>query len=296
MNTNLNLNVTEIQRFCMHDGPGVRTTVFLKGCPLNCKWCHNPETKKAKSELLFYKNKCILCGECVLACKTSAQSVTDDIKINRLKCVSCFNCVKNCPTGALSKSGQSMAIDEILSVVKKDMAFYGEKGGVTLSGGEPFMQGEGVIELLDKCKQNGISTAVETCGYVDFKFLEKAVNLVDVFLWDIKDTDDERHKKYTGVSNKKILENLNKINELNAKIRLRCILVNGVNTNVTHYENLLKIAKSINNFDGIDILPYHAFGGAKSLFLGEEDSSNCSWIPTNKQIQEAENILLKNIK
>ena len=174
MNTNLNLNVTEIQRFCMHDGPGVRTTVFLKGCPLNCKWCHNPETKKAKSELLFYKNKCILCGECVLACKTFAQSVTDDIKINRLKCVSCFNCVKNCPTGALSKSGESMAIDEILSVVKKDKAFYGEKGGVTLSGGEPFMQGEGVVELLDKCKQNGISTAVETCGYVDFKILEKA--------------------------------------------------------------------------------------------------------------------------
>ena len=291
MNTEMKLNITEIQRFCMHDGPGVRTTVFLKGCPLHCAWCHNPETQKYKPELFFYPNKCIGCNACEASCPKGVHSLNKKHSINREKCILCGKCVENCPTGALEICGEECTAKEILSVVEKDRAFYGESGGITLSGGEPFVQGEAAIELLKACKEKGFSTAVETCGYADAETLRKAVEFVDLFLWDIKDTDDKRHKQYTGVSNKKILENLSVINELGAKIRLRCILVNGVNTDKTHYKELAVIAKKINNFDGLELVPYHAYGGTKSVFLGFADSGRTEWVPAEQQILEAKTIL-----
>lgn len=291
MSTELKLKVTEIQRFCMHDGPGVRTTVFLKGCPLRCAWCHNPETQKMSNELLFYRNKCILCGGCLSACNSFAHMIDAEHKIDRQKCVSCFACVESCPTGALEKCGEDMSIDQILETTQKDKAFYGENGGITVSGGEPFAQGEATIALLRECKERELSTAVETCGYADAETLCKAVEFVDLFLWDIKDTDDKRHKKYTGVSNKKILGNLRAINEMGARIRMRCILVNGVNTDKTHYKELAVIARTINIFDGLELIPYHAYGGTKSVFLGFSDSGRTEWIPTEQQILEAKTIL-----
>jgi pyruvate formate lyase activating enzyme len=291
MSTEMKLRVTEIQRFCMHDGPGIRTTVFLKGCPLRCAWCHNPETQKMTSELLFYKNKCILCGGCEALCGSSAHSTCNEHGIDRQKCILCFECVENCPTGALEKCGEDMSIDQILEITQKDKAFYGENGGITVSGGEPFAQGEATIALLRECKERGLSTAVETCGYADTETLYKAVEFVDLFLWDIKDTDDKRHKKHTGVSNKKIFENLSVINEMGARIRMRCILVNGVNTDKTHYKELAVIAKKIKNFDGLELIPYHAYGGTKSVFLGFADSGRVEWIPTEQQILEAKTIL-----
>ena len=292
MSIDWKLQITEIQRFCMHDGPGVRTTVFMKGCPLHCAWCHNPETQKSSSELLFYKTKCILCGECLSACSTSAQTADPEHKIDRHKCISCFACVENCPTGALEKCGKDMSIEQVLEVAQKDKAFYGERGGVTVSGGEPFAQGEATIAFLQKCKETGLSTAVETCGYADTGILRKAVDFVDLFLWDIKDTDDKRHKQYTGVSNKRILENLSVINEMGARIRLRCILINGVNTNKTHYKELAMIANKIKNFDGLELIPYHAYGGTKSVFLGFADSGMPEWIPTKQHISEARTTLI----
>ena len=291
MNTEIKLRVTEIQRFCMHDGPGIRTTLFLKGCPLRCAWCHNPETQRTSAELLFYKNRCILCGGCAAFCNSFAQTIGADRGIDRKKCILCFACVENCPTGALEKCGEDMSIDQILEIAQKDKAFYGETGGITLSGGEPFAQGEATIALLRECKERELSTAVETCGYADAETLCKAVEFVDLFLWDIKDTDDKRHKKYTGVSNKRILENLRAINEMGAKIRLRCILINGVNTDKTHYRELAAIAKKIKNFDGLELIPYHAYGGTKSVFLGFADSGRVEWIPTEQQILEAKTIL-----
>lgn len=295
MNTDL-LNVTEIQRFCMHDGPGVRTTVFLKGCPLKCEWCHNPETQKSKTELLFYTKKCIGCTACEQACAVGAHKFDAKHEIDRQKCVVCGSCANMCPTGALELCGKKFTIDDILSTVKKDSAFYGNNGGITISGGEPFAQGKSVINLLRACKENGISTAVETCGYADEKILTDAVPFVDIFLWDIKDTDSERHKRYTGVSNSKILSNLNLVNAMNARIRLRCILVNGVNSTISHYSNVGDIAKTINNFDGVEILPYHAYAGAKSTFLGFEDNGNREWIPTDEQIAQMKSVLInKNV-
>ena len=167
MNTETKLKVTEIQRFCMHDGPGVRTTVFLKGCPLQCAWCHNPETQTFKSELLFYPNKCIGCGGCVNACPQSVHSTNEKHVVDRAKCILCGECEKSCPTGALEICGEDMSIEAILSVAEKDKAFYGEYGGITLSGGEPFAQGKRAVALLKACKEKGLHTAVETCGYAD---------------------------------------------------------------------------------------------------------------------------------
>ena len=218
------LIVSEIQRFCMHDGPGVRTTVFLKGCPLRCKWCHNPETQNASPELLYYTKKCIACQAC-LVCENGVHSFADGVHhIDKSKCTSCFKCAGICPASALEICGKAMTVEEICEEAEKDLAFYGEAGGITLSGGEPLFQ-PAALELLAYCKEKGLGTAVDTCGYFSEELLVPAVEATDVFLWDIKDTDDARHIEHTGVSIKTILENLKKADHLGAKIKLRFILV-----------------------------------------------------------------------
>lgn len=297
MNTEIKLRITDVQRFCMHDGPGIRTTVFLKGCPLRCAWCHNPETQRSASELLFYHNKCISCGECVGKCPNTAHVINERHYIDRTKCIACGECVAACPAGALEICGRLMSVDEILAVIEKDVAFYSQNGGVTISGGEPFMQGEGMLCLLRACKQRGINTAVETCGYADVSVLRAAVPYTDLFLWDIKDTNGIRHKQYTGVSTQRILQNLSLINELNAEIRLRCIMVNGINTDESHYYAIADIAKTIHDLDGVELIPYHAYAGTKAVFLGLEDNGKKEWIPTEQQLLQAKRLLHKlNVK
>ena len=211
--------------------------------------------------------------------------------MEREKCVLCGKCANICPTGALEFCGKDLSIEEILAVVEKDRAFYGEQGGVTISGGEPLMQKEASIALLRACKERGLPTAVETSGYVDEDTLRVAVPLVDLFLWDIKDTDDARHQKYTGVSHQKILKNLALADALGAKIRLRCILVSGVNTIETHYKHIAEIALSLSACEGVELLPYHAYGGTKALFLGGEDNGKAEWIPSLAQIAQAKAVL-----
>lgn len=263
----------------MHDGPGVRTTVFLKGCPMRCLWCHNSEMQKTEKELLFFKNKCIGCRLCA-SCKNGVHTFKYGHKIDREKCLLCGECEKNCPSSALLICGRDMSIDEIIREVKKDAAFYGQTGGVTLSGGEPFAQ-PGVTELLKRLKAEGINTAVETCGYYD---VTDAVPYTDLFLWDIKDTDEARHKKNTGCRNKPVIDDLFAADKAGAKIRLRCILVNGVNTDETHYKNVAALMKKLRNCVGADILPYHAYGGSKAELTGREDNGDKALIPTEEQI------------
>ena len=275
--------VSAIQRFCMHDGPGVRTTVFLKGCSLRCQWCHNPETQNASPELLYYAKKCIACQAC-LVCENGAHSFEKDhhhIEIS--KCKACFKCANTCPSSALQISGRAMTVEEICSEAEKDLAFYGKEGGITLSGGEPLFQ-PAAIDLLSYCKEKGLNTAVDTCGYFPEDMLAPAVASTDLFLWDIKDTDDARHKQFTGVSNKTILENLKKADELGAKIKLRFILVNGVNSNEIHYEKCAELCRSIHNGVKPEVIPYHAFGGVKSEFLLKSGNGRSEWIPTEDQI------------
>lgn len=285
------MKVTEIQRFCMRDGPGARTTVFLKGCPLRCAWCHNPEAQKSEAELLFYAKRCIGCGGCVSACPNGCHSLQNEHTIARQDCVSCFSCAKSCPTAALERCGREMSIQEILSVVERDRAFYGARGGITLSGGEPFAQGEATVALLKECKQRGLCTAVETCGYADPEILRAAVPLVDLFLWDLKDTDSRRHRRYTGADPAGILQNLSMVSAMGAKIRLRCILVNGINTVEEHYQAVADIAIGIANLDGVELLPYHTYGGSKAVFLGGTDNGRREWIPIASQLAAATHIL-----
>lgn len=286
----MGLIVSDIQRFCMHDGEGLRTTVFLKGCPLKCKWCHNPETQSNKSQLLFYRQKCIDCGECAV-CPQGAHYFADGHTLSREKCINCGKCAAVCPTGALETVGVEKSIDEIEAEALRDIAFYGEKGGVTISGGEPMQQFEGLTELLGRLKSKGVNTCVETCGYFDKKHLDDIVKYTDMFLWDIKLTDNKIHKEYTGVESRRIIENLLLADSLGAKTLLRCIIVKGVNDNADHYKGIADIFGRLNNCVGVELIPYHTYGGSKSMALNGIDNGNADWIPDKEDILNAKTVL-----
>lgn len=276
--------ITDIQRFCMHDGDGLRTTVFFKGCMLRCVWCHNPETQKQLSQLLYYKQKCINCGECAV-CKNGVHGFEETHCVDYAKCIACGECAKRCPAGALEIAGQDIEVDEIVKRAMRDVDFYGDSGGVTLSGGEPMLQPKAAIELLKKLKENEVNTAVETCGYFDKQYLEEVVKYTDKFLWDIKDTDDTRHTEYTGVSNRKIIENLLLADSLGAKTVLRCIVVNGVNANEAHCRGIAEIYEGLTHCEGVELLPCHRFGLSKSEALGRNTSDFPDFTPS-KEILE----------
>lgn len=293
-NTKGTLLVTELQRFCMHDGPGIRTTVFLKGCPLRCAWCHNPETQERGAEFLYYSDRCIGCMACAKVCPRGVHTGTDTHEIDRDKCIACFACAEACPPRAIEQCGRKMTAEEILHEVERDRAFYGKTGGITLSGGEPLLQAQSVC-LLSLCKENGLHTALETCGMVSREILLSALPYTDLFLWDLKDTDSARHRQYTGAPNEKILENLREISRRGARIRLRCILVQGVNTDRAHYRRVAEIASELSsgngNFEGVEWIPYHAYGGTKAVFLGRSDNGHREWIPTAESLAEAKETL-----
>lgn len=290
------MRISDIQRFCMHDGPGVRTTVFLKGCPLRCEWCHNPETQRGSRELLFYQSKCIGCGICS-SCENGVHDLSECHILRRELCAACGKCAGDCPTGAIEISGRDMTAKEVFSEIVKDVPFYGDRGGVTLSGGEPLLQWEECAELLCLCREHGIHTAIETCGYFAPSILEDMVPLCDLFLWDVKDTDNERHIRYTGKDNAGILENLRLAGSIGAKTRLRCILVAGVNTNDEHYTALAELAHSLRGCEGVELMPYHTYGESKREALGGTPSAHPEWIPEKEQIEYAvEYMTLRGIR
>ena len=285
------LPVTEIQRFCMHDGPGVRTVVFCKGCPLRCAWCHNPETQRVTPEMLFYESKCIYCGACVSACPTGAHSIHPERVFDRDTCAACGRCAAVCCTDAITPAARDMTVAEILSAVLRDKSFYGEHGGITVSGGEPMLHPEGVISLLTACKEAGITTCVETCGEFSPIHLPALCGVTDLFLWDVKDTDPIRHKTYTGVDNVRILENLQEADRLGGRTRLRCILVEGVNTVESHYEALAGLYHGLSHCEGVEFIPYHAYGGSKMIPLGMPDNGRVEWIPDADTVESAKSYL-----
>lgn len=287
----MKLPVTEIQRFCMHDGAGIRTVVFFKGCPLRCQWCHNPETQELGQEMLYYKDKCISCGGCASVCPEEAHSVSDIHHFDRTKCVSCEMCSKVCPSGAMTPAKRDMSIEEIFAEIERDRAFYGTNGGVTLSGGEPLIHGEGIVALLKLCKENNISTAIETCGYVSPDILKRIAPYTDCFLWDIKDTDSERHRRYTGVPNERIIENLLLVDGLGVKSVMRCIIVRGVNDDEAHTIALAGLFARLSNCECIELIPYHAYGGSKMLPLGKADNGKHEWIPTDGELLQMRSTL-----
>lgn len=279
--------VFNIQRFCINDGPGIRTTVFLKGCVLNCIWCHNPESKSFKPEIMFHDNKCVGCNKCFIECSNHKLGENGTHIIDRESCTNCEKCVQLC-SGALEMCGKYMTAEEVMEEVIKDKNFYNNSnGGLTISGGEPLCNFEFTKELLKIAKKLGIHTCIETCGYCDFNKILEIVPYVDIFLWDIKETDNILHREYTGVENIKIINNLFELNKLGSKIILRCPIIPNCNARIEHYKKIGELAESLDNVIQIDIEPYHSLGKTKSKevgkkymldsinFLDEEEISRC---------------------
>lgn len=262
--------VTDIQRFSLHDGPGIRTTVFVKGCPLNCKWCHNPETRSFKPQISFSADKCANCFSCIDVCPTNAHYIEDSLhQINFSLCDLSGKCVTICPNNALKIIGHDKSIDEIMEVVLSDKDYYiNSGGGITISGGEPMSQFEFTKNLLKASKLNGIHTAMETCGYgPKNRFLEIA-DFVDVFLFDYKETNEEKHYEFTGVGRKIILERLRTLHNEDKKIILRCPIIPGVNDRDDHFEGIANLVKELPNLAGVELMAYHDIGRDKAVEIG----------------------------
>lgn len=264
-------SIFNIQKFSIHDGPGIRTTVFFKGCPLQCIWCHNPESQNSGKEILYDKNKCTLCGSCIKICQNNAIEIKDnDLEMNMDKCTFCGDCTVSCINSARQIAGKEYTMDQVMKEVLKDRVFYkNSKGGVTLSGGEPLIYAAFVEELLMKLKKENIHTAVDTCGAVDFKVLERISEYTDLFLYDIKSTDEEKHILYTGVSNKNIIENLIKLSKIHNNINLRLPIIEGINADENHIFEILKLIKNT-NIKKINLLPYHDIAMHKYEKLGRK--------------------------
>jgi pyruvate formate lyase activating enzyme len=254
--------VFDIKKFAVDDGPGIRTTIFLKGCLLRCWWCHNPEGQLCTPELMFRHNRCNSCEECVNVCPRHAISLSKAkrLVINRRDCNLCGKCVQKCPTEALSIAGKLMSVNEVMKEIDKDRSFYEEsKGGVTVSGGEPLLQINFLNTLLTQCKDRGIHTAVDTSGYASSQTIEKIKNETDLFLYDIKTMDDKKHKKYTGVSNKRILQNFRTLAENGSNLLVRFPVILRINDDEN---NIAKTAEFIlvNGVEHVCLLPYHRAG------------------------------------
>ncbi len=281
------LQVTKIQRFCTHDGPGIRTTVFLKGCPLRCAWCHNPEGQSPRNQLMYAEKLCVYCGECERVCPSGVHHLTDTHLIRRERCISCGRCADACPTNALTMAATPMSIPQIIEAAQADRAFYGKSGGLTLSGGEPMLHGEKAIDLLRAAKEKDIHTAVETCGYFPSDLIPALAQTADLLLWDYKDSDPIRHRQHTSVDNQLILQHLHALDALGAAIELRCILVKGVNLNKAHLAAIAGLYRDLTHVQRVTLLPYHAFGSAKAVQLGQADPARMAWIPTPQDMAQA---------
>jgi len=264
--------ISEIKRFATHDGPGIRTAIFLKGCPLGCKWCSNPETKALNPQLYFIPKRCKNFGGCIHVCPEKIISSSIDNKIIREKCTNCMLCAEECINGAFQKIGKEFSVDEIFREIEKDMPFYGNDGGLTLSGGEPLFQHEFSITVLEKCKKAGISTVVDTSGYIDPEIMKEVIKYTDLFLYDIKHMNPEKHKAGTGVDNKIILENATMISS-KTNIRISLPLVPGFNDDEKNIEETARFVNSL-NIKFIDINPYHNLGTDKYRYLGMVDPYN----------------------
>lgn len=283
--------ILNIQKFSIHDGPGIRTTVFMKGCPLKCRWCHNPESISFGMDIMIDRDKCISCGSCADHCESGALKMIEGpkgvfLEADSSLCTDCGKCELFCLSEAITIVGKDMEVEKVFKEVLKDRVFYEEsKGGVTFSGGEPLTQVDFLVDILKKLKAERIHTAVDTCGYVSFENFEKVMDYTDVFLYDLKIADEKKHLEYTGVSNKIIIENLQKLSNSGAQINIRMILVDGVNTSDEDIEKAVEILKSI-NVSHINILPYHNISTHKYKKLGLKYEESGMKVPSNARMEE----------
>lgn len=291
--------IYDIQRYSIHDGDGIRTTVFFKGCPLGCLWCHNPESQSFTRELLINREKCTGCGACVRSCgrgsvflDQSGTAATD-----RLKCLKCGECTEVCVNNARSIDGRVYEMRGLLREIEKDSMFYEQSGGgVTLSGGEVMVQpAEYVEKLVDLLYEKGIGVYIDTCGYAPYERFERILPHVDTFLYDIKAMDSEQHRRFTGVGNGLILENLVKLSAAGARIYLRLPLIGNVNADEDFINAVIAFLKGGVRVDRINLLPYHGIGKSKYERLDREyDSAGLFEVPSDEQLKHFAELFRQN--
>lgn len=265
--------VFDIQKFAVHDGGGIRTLVFLKGCPLRCQWCSNPESLAGTPEIIFVANNCIACGKCADICHAGAlsRSAEAGLVFDRERCTLCGRCAKNCYAGAINIIGRYLSVTELVAIIERDRKFYEQSnGGVTFSGGEPTTQPGFLIAALRELRERGIHTAIETSSFVPWDIYASILDHVDLVLTDIKHMDDGEHKRLTGVSNELILDNLVRISRLGVPLRIRLPLIPGLNDSEQNLKATADFVKQLNTVQSLDILPYHRLGEIKWRQLGIE--------------------------
>jgi pyruvate formate lyase activating enzyme len=272
--------VTEIQRFCLQDGPGIRTTLFVKGCPLHCPWCHNPETQSAKKELYHYANLCVQCGACVDICPEKACTLVSGaggvsrIEINRDICTACGQCVDACLYGARELVGQQLTMDQILKELLSDDLFYQRSGGgVTISGGDPLLFPEFSLQLSKMLREKGIHVAMETSCFPDFRVIRPLIGNIDLFLVDIKTLDDKKHLEAIGRPLEPILDNISRLIDADANVRIHLPIIPGFNDAIEDYNAYVEfLAPYAEQLTGVDVLPFHSYGLSKYEYLGRGKS------------------------
>lgn len=292
MESSAYVNIFDIQRSSLHDGPGVRTTVFFKGCPLHCIWCHNPESQKAGQQLKCVFKKCIGCGRCAEVCPENVHILQDGKhSIHFELCKACGACVEACPNNAMQLLGRQEKISDIIDLALRDMKYYQSTGGgLTVSGGEPLMQGNGCASLLKEAKKAGLHTCIETTGYAKWETVQAVAEFTDIFLFDYKLTDPQKHKRYIGVDNRLILENLRRLCEINTKIILRCPIIPGINNDDAHLQALTDLSNQYDAIQEVNIMPYHNIAAGKLPQIGYAGET---WIQPSMTKQETAEIHTK---
>jgi len=291
--SNLTCLIYDIKKFAIHDGPGIRTTVFFKGCPLSCHWCHNPESILGKQSLIFNSDRCIGCLECCEICSNKALKQTlEGIEINRDKCDLCGACTEVCPAQAMELQGRRISVSDLAALIKKDLIFYdSSQGGVTFSGGEPLAQWEALVALLDELKAEELHTIVDTCGFSSWKILDTVAKKTNMFLYDLKVIDPEKHKYYTGVSNLGILSNLEKLSALGRDIIIRIPLIPGINNSEKDLEMFGVFLSRLPTVSQVEILPYHNFHISKYEKLNLDYRMKGILVPSCAEVNDAIRIL-----
>lgn len=288
--------VTNVQRYALQDGPGIRTTVFLKGCPLACAWCHNPENIQRQPQVVVVETRCLRCGACLAACPQPPAATLppepDPLRVPA-GCTHCGACVEACPTGARELLGREWTVEEVMKAVVRDRLFYESSGGgLTVSGGEPLLQFDFLRALLAAAKAEEIHTALDTCGFAPEGKLLELLPLVDLFLYDLKALDEERHRRLTGVSNRLILDNLRRLAASSAQLWLRIPIVPGVNDDSAELERLARFAASLGRVRQVNLLPYHKTGIGKVHRLNQVYALDHVVPPSPVRMQELAGVFI----
>jgi pyruvate formate lyase activating enzyme len=267
---NKNGIIFDIKKYAIHDGPGIRTTVFFKGCPLSCWWCHNPEGLAMSAQIIYHKDRCIGCGECINVCPESAIVLSPSgVITDQSKCIHCGTCAETCPAEARELIGKVVTVDDVVGEIRKDILFYDESGGgVTFSGGEPLMQPDFLLGLLDACGKLGIHRTVDTSGHADAALLLEVAEMTELFLYDLKHMDPEKHKEYTGVPNEQILSNFDLLARHGVKINIRIPIIPGINSDDENIDRIGTFISTLPGVHDINILPYHSAAEGKYSKLG----------------------------